>query len=282
MDSPDAMFSGKKPGRKNLEGRCLQRQEASETPLGAASGSPSSQQAFVLVHGAWHGGWCWRRVAEALRAFGHVVCTPTLTGLGERAHLLRPGLTIEHFATDVANVIEAEELQQVILVGHSFAGGPISVVADRNPDLLKCLIYLDAVLLENGQSAFSKLEPGVVAQRIELAQESSEGLSIPPPPPAAFGVTEIHDVAWLRRRLTPQPLNCYQVPIRLNHPLGNGVKKTYIACTDPAYEPLVPTHEWVGRQKGWEYLEFASGHDAMVIRPEALAELLVDCASRID
>ena len=239
-------------------------------------------QAFVLVHGAWHGSWCWRRVAEALRAAGHVVCTPTLTGLGERAHLLRPGLTIEHFATDVANVIEAEELQRVILVGHSFAGGPISVVADRKPEALKCLIYLDAVLLENGQSAFSKLEPAIIAQRVKLAQETSEGLTIPPPPPAAFGVTEMHDAAWLRRRLTPQPLNSYREPIRLNHPLGNGVKKTYIACTDPAYEPLVATHDWVRRQNGWQYLEFASGHDAMVIRPEALTELLVACASRID
>jgi pimeloyl-ACP methyl ester carboxylesterase len=238
-------------------------------------------QAFVLVHGAWHGGWCWRRVAEALSAAGHVVFTPTLTGLGERAHLLQPGLTIEHFATDVAKVIETEELQRVVLVGHSFAGGPISVVADRKPEALKRLIYLDALLLENGQSGFSKLDPVIVAQRLKLAQESSEGLTIPPPPPAAFGVTETHDAAWLRRRLTPQPLNSYQEPIRLNHPLGNGVKKTYIACTDPAYGPLVPTHQWAKRQNGWQYLEFASGHDAMVIRPEALTEVLVDCASEL-
>ena len=241
-----------------------------------------ASQAFVLVHGAWHGSWCWRRVAGALRAAGHVVFTPTLTGLGERAHLLQPGLTIEHFATDVANVIETEELQRVILVGHSFAGGPISVVADRNPEALKRLIYLDAVLLENGENAFSKLEPAIVAQRVKLARETSEGLTIPAPPPATFGVTEMHDAAWLQRRLTPQPLNSYQEPIRLNHPLGNGVNKTYIACIDPAYEALVPTHEWVRRQNGWQYLEFASGHDAMVIRPEALAEVLVDCASRID
>jgi pimeloyl-ACP methyl ester carboxylesterase len=239
----------------------------------------SVPQIFVLVHGAWHGGWCWRRVAEVLRAAGHLVYTPTLTGLGERAHLLRPGLTIEHFATDVANVIEAEELQQVILVGHSFAGGPISVVADRKPEALKCLVYLDAMLLENGQSAFSKLEPTIVAQRILLAQETSEGLTIPPPAPAVFGVTETQDAAWLQRRLTAHPLNSYQVPIRLGHPLGNGVNKTYIACTDPAYEALVPTHEWVRRQNGWQYLEFASGHDAMVIRPEALASVLLGCAS---
>ena len=208
-------------------------------------------QAFVLVHGAWHGSWCWRRVAEALRAAGHMVFTPTLTGLGDRAHLLQPGLTIEHFATDVAKVIETEELQRVVLVGHSFAGGPISVVADRQPEALKRLIYLDALLLENGQSAFSKIDPLIVAQRVQLAQESSKGLTIPPPPPAAFGVIEMDDAAWLRRRLSPHPLNSYQEPIRLNHPLGNGVKKTYIACTDPAYGPLVPTHEWVRRLHGW-------------------------------
>ena len=235
-------------------------------------------QSFVLVHGAWHGGWCWRRVADALRAAGNVVFTPTLTGLGERAHLLQPGLTIEDFATDVANVIEAEELQRVILVGHSFAGGPISVIADRMPEALKCLIYLDAVLLENGQSAFSKLESRIVAQRIKLAQETSQGLTIPPPPPAAFGVTETGDSAWLQRRLTPHPLNSYQEPIRLDHLLGNGVKKTYIACTDPPYQPLVPTHEWVRRQTGWQYVEFPSGHDAMVIRPEALTEVLIGCS----
>ena len=86
-------------------------------------------QTYVLGHGAWHGAWCWRRVAEVLRAAGHVVFMPTLTGLGQRIHLFRPDITIEDFATDVANVIEAEELRDVILVGHSLAGGPISVVA---------------------------------------------------------------------------------------------------------------------------------------------------------
>jgi pimeloyl-ACP methyl ester carboxylesterase len=235
-------------------------------------------QTFVLVHGAWHGSWCWRRVAEALRAAGHLVFTPTLTGLGERFHLLRPGLTIEHFATDVANVIAAEELQRVVLVGHSFAGGPISVVADRHPEALERLVYLDATLLEDGQSAFSKLEPAMVAERLKLAQETSEGLTIPPPPPEIFGVSEPRDAAWLRRRLTPHPLYSYQEPIRLDHPLGNGVRKTYIACISPAYKPMVPIHEWVRRQHGWAYLEFASGHDAMVLRPEALAEVLVSCA----
>ncbi|MBV9489403.1 MAG: alpha/beta hydrolase [Verrucomicrobia bacterium] len=248
------------------------------TALDPKGNTTISPETFVLVHGAWHGGWCWRRVVHALRASGHAVFTPTLTGLGERIHLLRPGLTIEHFATDVANVMEAEELRDVILVGHSFGGGPISVVADRRPELLKRLVYLDATLLENGQSAFSKLEPAVVAQRVKLAHESSGGLTIPPPAPATFGVTDPNDDAWLQRRLTPHPLHSYQEPIRLNHPLGNGIKKTYIACTRPLYEPLLSTHEWVRQQKGWQYLEFAGSHDAMVGCPDAVAELLASCA----
>jgi pimeloyl-ACP methyl ester carboxylesterase len=234
---------------------------------------------FVLVHGAWHGSWCWHRVAEGLRALGHLVFTPTLTGLGERSHLMRPGLTIEDFATDVANVIEAEGLQQVVLVGHSFGGGPISVIADRNPETLQHLIYLDAVILENGESAFSKLDPSIVTRRIALAQETSGGLTMPVPPPEAFGVTAPQEAAWLRHLLSPHPLNSYQEPIRLNHPLGNGIRKTYIACVDPAYGPLAPTREWVRVQSGWEYLEFASGHDAMVISPDALTALLVRCAT---
>lgn len=234
-------------------------------------------QTFVLVHGAWHGGWCWRRVAAALRAAGHAAFSPTLTGLGERVHLLQPGLTIEHFATDAANLIETEELRDVMLVGHSFGGAAISAVADRRPEVLKRLIYLDAVLLENGQSAFSKLDPALVAQRLKLAQESSGGLTMPPPAPAAFGVTDPQDAAWLRRRLSPQPLHCYQQPIQLKHPLGNGLSKTYIACTRPAYEPLLPAHEWVRGQPGWQYLELACGHDAMVICPEALTEVLLRC-----
>ena len=235
-------------------------------------------ETFVLVHGAWHGGWCWRRVADALRAAGHIVFTPTFTGFGERVHLVRPGLTIDDFATDLTNLITAEELRDIILVGHSFGANPISVVADRTPELLKHLVYLDAFLLNNGESAFSKLDPATVAKRVKLAEETSGGLTIPPPSPAVFGVTEPADAEWLERRLTPLPLNCYQMPIRLKSPLGNGVGKTYIACTRPVYPSIAPTHEWVKGQKDWRYLELASGHDAMVISPRELADVLIRCA----
>jgi len=237
-----------------------------------------SSYTFVLVHGAWHGGWCWRRVANLLRSAGHVVFTPTLTGFGERVHLTRAGLTIEDFATDIANVIVAEELSDIILVGHSFGGNPVSVVADRMPELLHRLVYIDTLLLKDGESGFSRLDPAIVARRIELAQQTSGGLTIPPPSPDAFGVTDPVDAAWLERRLTPLPLNCYQAPIRLKYPLGNGVSKTYIACTSLLYQPAISTHEWVKNQIDWHYLELPAGHDAMVTSPRELTELLIRCA----
>ena len=214
-----------------------------------------STYTFVLVHGAWHGGWCWGRVVSILRSAGHVVFAPTLTGSGDRVHLTRPGLTLDDFATDIVNVIEAEELSDVILVGHSFGGNAISAVADRVPERLKQLVYVDTLVLQNGESGFSVLDPAIVAQRVELAEKTSGGLTIPPPAPDAFGVTDPADADWLRRRLTPLPLSCYQAPIQLKHRLGNGVGKTFIACMDPVYTPAARTHDWVKSQSDWRYLE---------------------------
>jgi pimeloyl-ACP methyl ester carboxylesterase len=236
-----------------------------------------STYTFALVHGAWHGGWCWRRVIANLRSAGHVVFAPTLTGFGERVHLTRADLTLDDFATDVVNLIVAEELNDVILVGHSFGGNVISVVADRVPVRLKQLVYIDTLVLRDGESGFSVLDPAIVAQRIELAEKTSGGITIPAPCPEAFGVTDPADAEWLRRQLTPLPLNSYREAIHLKHPLGNGVRKTYIACTNPIYRLAVPIHEWVKSQADWCYLELSTGHDAMITDPEGLAEMLIQC-----
>jgi len=254
----------------------LEKSFAPEPVAGCFSAVPSTNT-FVLIHGAWHGGWCWRRVIDILRSGGHAVFAPTLTGFGERVHLTRPGLTIEDLATDIINVINAEELNDVILAGHSFGGNVVSAVADRLPERLKHLVYIDTLVLRNGENGFSPLGPAIVAQRMELAEKTSGGLTIPSPPPEAFGVTDSADGDWLRRQLTPLPLNCYQAPIRLNHGLGNGVSKTYIACVSPVYEPARHTHNWVKSESDWRYLELSTGHDAMVINPPGLAKLLVEC-----
>ncbi|MEO0319114.1 MAG: hypothetical protein RL404_2791 [Pseudomonadota bacterium] len=232
---------------------------------------------FVLVHGAWHGGWCWRHVAERLRAHGHQVFTPTLTGLGERSHLLDANTGLSSCIADIAGVIAAEELQDVVLVGHSFAGPVITGVADRMRERLKQLVYLDALVMQHGQSALSLFSPAVQQERRRTID--AEGLRMAIPSPEKFGVTDPEQQAWLRRRLTPHPLRAYTEPLRLQHPVGNGLPKTYIAVTEPWYPPLAALREQLRTQPDWQWREIAAGHDAMVTSPEALATLLEALAS---
>ena len=249
---------------------------ASTREQGAAVGLG---EAFVLVHGACHGGWCWRDVADRLRASGHRVFTPTCTGLGERAHLMSREITLDTFIQDIAGVIEAEELRDIILVGHSFGGLPVSGVADIMPDRIRHLVFLDALLAQPGESAFDGLPPEIVAVRQKAAEDTSGGLSFPAPPPSAFGVTSEADAAWVQRRLTPQPLGTYASPLNVRNPPGNGLPCTYIACTDPAYPALDGTKAWVREQPGWRWAEIATGHDAMVTAPEELTRMLTGVAS---
>ena len=122
-------------------------------------------QTFVLLHGAWHGGWCWERVASILRARGHRVTMPTQTGLGERAHLMSPDIDLEVFTDDLVNHLIWEDLDQIVLVGHSFGGNATSGAASQVPDRIQRLVYLDALVPISGRSPFEDFPPGVVAER---------------------------------------------------------------------------------------------------------------------
>jgi pimeloyl-ACP methyl ester carboxylesterase len=235
----------------------------------------TSGQTFVLVHGAWHGGWCWVRVADRLRALGHRAFTPTQTGVGERKHLLSKDITLDTFTKDIVNLVEAEELSNVVLAGHSFGGLAISGVADQLPDRVRRLVYLDSLIVEGGKSPFDVLPPDVVAARRKAAQESSGGISLPVPPPSAFGVTDAKDGEWLKRRMTPHPLGTYESKLDIKGPVGNNLPRTYVACTNPIYPALEGVRQWVKAQQGWHWQELASGHDAMVIEPEKLTQLLL-------
>ena len=226
------------------------------------------------MHGAWHGGWCWREVAEALRARGHRVFTPTLTGLGERAHLMSRAITLDTFAADVMGEMEAEELSDVVLVGHSFAGGPVSAVAERMRPRIKSLVYLDSMIVQPGQSPLDAIGPEAAAARRKTAQDFSGGLSLPPPPPASFGVPDGPAADWVRRRLTPHPFSTYESPLNLSGPIGAGLPRTYVHCTHPVYASLAPSRDWVRSQPGWRWLEIPTGHDAMVLAPGPLSRLL--------
>lgn len=229
---------------------------------------------FVLVHGAWHGGWCWDRVAPRLRAAGHEVHAPTLTGLSERSHLLSPQVGLDTHAEDVVRHIDVLGLRDVVLVGHSFGALVALAVAERAPDRVRRVVLLDGLVVDAGEQAFAGLPPGSAASRTAAA-EATGGLAVPPPGAAAFGLVEPDDIAWVERRLTPHPLRTYGEPFPLSAPLGGGRPVTYVACTDPAY-PAVHSAHAIVRREGWEFRELAAGHDAMISAPEATAAVLVD------
>ena len=227
---------------------------------------------FMLVHGAWHGGWCWHDVAERLRKAGHMAYAPTMTGLGDRAHLLRADTGLSTCIDDICASIEAEELRDIVLVGHSFAGVVISGVADRLAGSIRQLVYLDALVVQHGQSALSVFPEEVQQERRRTIDAQGWRMAIPEA--SKFGVTEAQQVAWLKRRLTPHPLKAYTDALTLQHPLGNGLPKTYVAVTSPWYAPLASVRQAVRTQSDWDYCELLAGHDAMVTSPGALADLL--------
>jgi len=236
-------------------------------------------RAYVLVHGAWHGGWCWKRVRGILEAAGHRVYTPTQTGLGERSHLLGPGITLDTFVRDVCNVLVWEDLRDVILVGHSFGGASITGAADRERNRIAQLVYLDALVLQNGQSPFSVVGEEIAASRRDQAVKASGGVWMPPPDPSAFGVVDPEDAAWLRAHCTPHPVSTYEDRLVLDGPVGAGLPVTYIAVT-PHYPPGQASRVYARAQPDWTYLEIEAGHDAMVTSPGLLAEALLKIGGR--
>jgi len=251
---------------------------ASTVPVMAAGEPAKPSRTFVLQHGAWHGGWCWVRVADRLRAIGHRVFTPTSTGLGERKHLVSKETTVDVFVTDLVNVIEAEELRDVVLVGHSFGGIAVTGAADRVPERIAKLVYLDAVILQPGESALSAVPPEVAAQRRETIRAAG-GISMPAPPTSFFGINDGPDAEWLRRRLTPHPSATYDSPLRLSKPVGAGLPVTYIGCTVTPLASIESMRQWARRQPGWKYEELPTVHNAMMTAPDALTQMLLRIAN---
>ncbi len=229
---------------------------------------------FLLIHGAWHGGWVWNEISEILNYQGYGVSTPTLTGLGEKKHLLSSKITIDTFIEDVVNHIIFENLNNIILVGHSFAGSIISGVADKLKDRIQKLIYFDAVILKNGQKPFDIAPKELVEQRIELAKRFGNGVSIPAPRAEAFGVFDIKKSLLLEEKLTPHPLSTYQSKLTIKNEIGNGIPLFYIFCNDPVYKSLESSREVVRKLK-WPIFELNAGHDAMLTHPKETLNLLM-------
>jgi len=228
---------------------------------------------FVLLHGAFHGAWCWSRVAEPLRAAGHEVLTPTQTGLGERANELAPGVTIDTFVQDLIDVLRTGCLHDAVLVGHSFGGIAISGAADRVPGRIKQLIYLDSVILQNGERPADQWPPDLAAERHQMGKQTG-GLSVAAPDPSRFGVPPGPDAEWVRSQLTPHPYGTFVSPLHLSNPIGNGLPATYIACMDPEYLSLASSKAAARVMPGWAYREIPTGHNPMITAPDLLVALL--------
>src|SRR5689334_22028389 len=161
----------------------------------------TARSTFLLIHGAWHGGWCWRFVVDRLVARGHRVFAPTLTGLGERRHLVEAATSLDVCIEDIANLIEAEELTDVVVVGHSFGGLVASGVADRMPQPIRSLVFLDSLLVDNGQAGFDVLPQSVVEDRMKAVRASGQTLAMPVNGLVGTGIPEDHPLAgWVRRR----------------------------------------------------------------------------------
>ena len=241
----------------------------------------STSTAFVLVHGAWHGAWCWRRVLPLLRAAGVEAHAVTLTGVGERAHLMSPGIDLNTHIQDVIGLIEAEELQRVVLVGHSYGGIVITGVAHRlqreRPGLLVHLVYLDAVTPHPGESWSSQHTPETRQARIDAAAPSG-GISFPPPDASVFGLTGA-DRDWVNRRQTPQPLALYHQPLHFDAARVARLPRAFIDCTAPALPTIAPARLKVRQEPGWQVLEMTTGHDPMVSAPQELVRLLLQIAT---
>ena len=225
---------------------------------------------FVLVHGAWHGAWCWRRVVRLLERDGHEVFTTTLTGLGERSHLLRPDTGLDTHILDVVNEMKWQQLKDVVLVGHSYGGLVISGAAELAERSIAALIFLDAFVPENGQ-ALIDLAPPAVRDAV-LAAQREGATTLPPRSAAIFNVNE-KDRAWVDAQCTPQPIQCMLGKVSLSGARDRIARKVYIRASAYPSAPFDAALE-KARGRGWHSYAAACGHDVMVDAPDRLAEIL--------
>jgi pimeloyl-ACP methyl ester carboxylesterase len=233
---------------------------------------------YVLVHGGGHGGWCYQYVARIMRSHGQEVYTPTLSGLGERAHLLSPAIDLDFQITDVVKVLEQEDLREVILVGHSYGGMVITGVADRAADRIGHLVYLDAANPQNGESLVDIAGPFMNAARAQgRTVDGIELVLFPGTDPLGFyGVTDPEQIAWMKPKLTPHPWKCFEQKLRLTNEAATAkIPQTHIVCTSTL--PGRDRAKLEARANG-RFWTIDTGHDLMITEPQAVAKMLLRLA----
>ncbi|MEQ8699977.1 MAG: alpha/beta hydrolase [Bauldia litoralis] len=227
---------------------------------------------ILVCHGAWSGGWSWKRMRGPMAARGHELLTPTYTGLGERSHLASPAIDLETHIADILSVLEYEDLGDLVLLGHSYGGMVATAVADRAPERVKSLIYLDAFVPEDGESVL-EIRPANQAERMrEIVSRLGDGWRLPPQDLAPDVTPE--DAEWLTPLRNWMPFKAFLQRLRLTGG-GAGITGAYIHCTRKTDEdPFAPMAARIRARSGWRVYEMDAGHTPNITAPEALADLL--------
>ena len=227
---------------------------------------------FVIAHGAWSAGWAWKKMHPLMRALGHTLVTPTYTGIGERSHLAHAGIDLNTHITDIANLLEFEDLHDVILVGHSYGGMVATGVADRAAERISQLVYLDAFAPRHGDSVLSLQPTDIRARVLEGARTLGDGWRVPanPLPPD----TRPEDVAWSTPRRVMQPLKTFEQAIELTGAV-KALPTSYIYCSK--FGPGDVFRQFADRARGeagWKYYEMDASHNPHITVPNELMGVL--------
>lgn len=227
---------------------------------------------FLLVHGAWHGGWCWKPTEDNLRRYGHQTHSPTHTGLGERSHLAHPDITPNSHVEDILGVVRWRELDDIILVGHSHGGLIIAGVASKLPDRIRKLVYLDAFAAEESEvSLFAKTNPERLAR---FETQTRDGGFLVEPDMFDAWTDDPDKRRCLETMCTPHPIGCFQNDVTLSARQNEVGERHYIICDRNYPSPFHAEYRRVSKLDGWTTHHIDSKHDAMVERPEDLAAIL--------
>jgi pimeloyl-ACP methyl ester carboxylesterase len=239
---------------------------------GRSMSSQSKGKTFLLCHGAWGGGWSWKKMHPLMQAAGHRLLTPNYTGLGDRIHLANPDISLETHIQDIVNVIKYEELHDIVLLGHSYGGMVATGVADRARESINQVIYLDAFVPCEDQSLFDFL-PDSERKRMRDGAASGDGWRIPPNPTPPD--TPPEDIEWLNARRAHMPIKCFETKLKMTHG-ETRLPRSYIYCNrkQAGADPFAQFAKRLKNDAGWRYFEMDASHSPNVTAPEALMGLL--------
>ena len=242
---------------------------------------------YVLVHGAWHGGWCWKKLAPLLRATGADVFAPTLTGMGERAHLnnrLNPSdITLDVHIQDIVQMMSYEDLWDVVLVGHAYAGMVITGVAEVCPERISHMVYVNGVTPSDGESMVDQLIPVRGPEFTAWVQDHIDNGDGFLPAPASieeiqrrWGISDPDDLAWTLANVCPHPATPMASPVHMGNPMAAKIPKNFVGVGESGFDSVAER----ARDAGWGVYPVASGHDTMITHAEELAQILINISKQ--